>query len=63
MSANILNRTIDHVAAFIGIWAVKRLYGPGCATDVHDDFLGEPGINCISCDAKRLLNAMKDIAL
>lgn len=52
---------LDRIACRVGIWALVRLYGE-CATDVHDDFPGEK-LDCISCDAARLIKAMREILI
>ena len=51
---------LDRVACRVGIWALRRLYGADCETDVRDDFPGEK-VDCISCDAKRLVENMQEI--
>jgi hypothetical protein len=50
---------LDRIACYLGIWALRRLYGADCETDVRDDFPGE-AVNCISCDAKRLVVDMQE---
>jgi hypothetical protein len=52
---------LDRFAARVGIWALRRLYGADCETDVNADFPGE-GMYCISCDAKRIILSLADIA-
>jgi hypothetical protein len=51
---------LDRIACRLGIWALRRLYGADCATDVRADFPGED-LDCISCDAKRLVESMREI--
>ena len=51
----------DRLAAAVGIWALRRLYGADCPTDVRDDFLGEDVGYCLSCDAGRLVKSMLEI--
>lgn len=57
-----MSALIDRVAARLGIWALRRLFGADCTTDVRDDWPDEPNMHCPSCDAKRLVAAMRDIA-
>ena len=52
---------LDFVAIKAGVWALRHLYGADCETDVRDDFPDDPVLQCISCDAKRLVNAMLEI--
>lgn len=49
------------LAAYIGIWAVRRVFGLGCETDVRDDFPNDPTVQCIYCDAARVVAHMKDL--
>ena len=49
---------LDRIAVYMGIWALRRLFGANCKTDVHDDFPGEPNLVCPSCDAGRLVKIM-----
>lgn len=51
---------VDGIACRVGIWAIHRLFGEDCETDIRDDFPGE-NINCIGCDATRIAAAMRDI--
>lgn len=50
---------VDGIAGRVGIWALRRLFGADCPTDIKDDFPGED-VACISCDATRLVAAMRD---
>jgi hypothetical protein len=52
---------IDRIAAWVGVWALRRLYGE-CATDVREDFPEDPDVVCIACDATRLIKSMEEIA-
>jgi hypothetical protein len=52
---------IDKLAARVGIWALRRLFGADCSTDVRDDFPDESNAHCMSCDAKRLIECMKEL--
>lgn len=52
---------VDWIAARLGAWALKRLFGADCPTDVRQDFPDEPDARCLSCDAKRLIEAMKEM--
>lgn len=52
---------VDRVAAYIGVWALRRLYGANCETDILDDFPGDTSVRCLSCDATRLVKHMREI--
>lgn len=52
---------VDRLAARVGTWALRRLYGADCETDVLDDFPGDTTVRCLSCDATRLVEHMKEI--
>lgn len=56
-----MSAIVDRIACWLGIWALRRLYGADCETDVRDDWPDEPDLNCISCDAKRLVTSMQEI--
>lgn len=45
--------TIDKLTAMVGIWALQRLF-------VCDDCEGEE-VNCVSCLAVRMIEAMRGI--
>ncbi len=51
---------LDRIACRAGIWALRRLYGANCAIDVRDDWPGE-NLECIGCDAQRLVTSMQEI--
>jgi hypothetical protein len=51
---------LDRVACYLGIWALRRLYGADCETDVEEDWPGE-GMVCLSCDARRLVVSMSEL--
>lgn len=55
-----ISRGLDWIAARLGCWALRRLFGADCETDVRDDFPGEDVGYCASCDAKRLIEIMSD---
>jgi hypothetical protein len=50
---------LDRIACRVGIWALVRLFGE-CDTDVLDDFPGE-GLNCLGCDATRVIKSMREV--
>lgn len=52
---------IDRIAVILGTWALRSLYGADCETDVRDDFPDEPGLTCLSCDAKRIVTNMRGL--
>lgn len=52
--------SIDRLACVVGIWSLRRLYGADCDTDVRDDFPSEK-IDCLGCDAKRLIESMREV--
>lgn len=52
---------LDRIAAHVGTWALRRLYGADCQTDVLDDFAGDTTVRCLSCDATRLVAHMQEI--
>lgn len=51
---------LDRLACHAGIWALRRLYGADCQTDVRDDFPGER-TDCLGCAAKRLVMSMQEL--
>jgi hypothetical protein len=51
----------ERLAAYVGVWAVRRVFGLGCATDVRDDFPNDPTAQCIQCDAARVVAYMKSV--
>lgn len=51
----------DRIAARVGMWALQRLYGANCKTDVRDDFPDDPDIECLDCYATKLVADMKEI--
>lgn len=55
-----VSRLIDRIAAHVGAWALRRHFGADCPTDVRDDFLGDKNAQCASCDARRLIDAMRE---
>lgn len=52
---------LDRIAAYAGIWALRRLYGADCLTDIREDFPDDPDVQCYGCDAKRLVEHMRTI--
>lgn len=52
---------IDRIACHVGTWALRRVFGADCETDVREDWPDEPNMYCVSCDAKRLVGVMQDI--
>jgi hypothetical protein len=55
-----VDRLLDWVARRLAVWALRRLYGADCRTDIREDFPDEPDTICLSCDAKRLVKHMQD---
>lgn len=53
---------LDRIAARLAIWALQRIYGDPCETDVRGDFPDEPNIQCIGCDATRIVAHLREIA-
>lgn len=53
-------RLLDRLAALLGIWALRRLYGADCDTNIRDDFPGED-VHCLGCDATKIVNHMREI--
>ncbi len=51
----------DRIAATVGIWAVEHLFG-SCSTDIREEYPDDPTVQCIGCDAMRVILAMRDIA-
>ena len=58
-----MSALIDIIAARVGVWALRRLFGGDCPTDVRDDYPGRSDFACLSCDAKRLIDCMTEISL
>ncbi len=51
---------IDRLAIFLAEWALRRLFGPPCATDYRDDTKGDVDAGtCPTCEAHRLIAYMK----
>jgi len=53
------NDILDRIAVIFGVWALRRLYGANCDIDVRDEFPDDPSLQCISCDAGRLVKDMQ----
>ncbi len=47
-----MNALLDRIAAQLGMWALRRLFGADCPD--HDD-------NCASCQAARLIELMGEL--
>jgi len=45
---------VDYIAAKAGLWAMKRLYGGGCAPPYQED--------CVGCDAGRMAERLEELA-
>ena len=46
-------RGLDRIAVYVALWALDRIYGGDCETDVRKDFPGEE-VECLGCDATRI---------
>ena len=53
-------RGLDRVAAYVALWALGRIYGPDCETDVREDFTGEE-VHCLGCDATRIKVNLREL--
>lgn len=51
---------VDRIACSVGIWALRRLFGE-CETDVRKEWPDDPDVQCIGCDATRLIRSMEDL--
>lgn len=51
---------LDRLACWVGIWALRHLYGE-CATDVRDDFPDGPGLVCAGCESTRMIRRMQEL--
>jgi hypothetical protein len=52
---------LDRIAAHVGIWALRRIYGADCPTDVQDDWPDDPNVRCLGCDATRMVSDMRGL--
>jgi len=54
---------LDRAAMIAGEWALRRLFVcDGCATmDVRDEFPGESDVDCLGCQAMRIIKQMREL--
>jgi hypothetical protein len=45
---------VDYIAAKAGLWAMKRLYGGGCAPPYQE--------GCVGCEAGRMAERLEELA-